>query len=125
MLYAYLMNLNCKLISGKSLNSGDCYDAFVDNSSISMIQMHTVSNLFSKYTCHVRMQLLTDKQVVVIFLLLQGDFVQVVGGTARRKKLLSPKSMDVRPMMEVVKAAAFGILQVRFLLAIKSSSSFK
>lgn len=37
--------------------------------------------------------------------------LQVVGGTARRKKLLSPKSMDVRPMMEVVKAAAFGILQ--------------
>nr|XP_009766049.1 PREDICTED: uncharacterized protein LOC104217480 isoform X2 [Nicotiana sylvestris] len=36
---------------------------------------------------------------------------KVVGGTARRKKLLSPKSMDVRPMMEVVKAAAFGILQ--------------
>lgn len=37
--------------------------------------------------------------------------LQVLGGTARRKKLLSPKSMDVRPMMEVVKGAAFGILQ--------------
>lgn len=40
--------------------------------------------------------------------------LQVLGGTARRKKLLSPKSMDVRPMMEVVKGAAFGILQVLF-----------
>ncbi|XP_058769292.1 uncharacterized protein LOC131643159 [Vicia villosa] len=37
--------------------------------------------------------------------------LQVVGGTARRTKLLSPNSMDVRPMMEVVKGAAFGILQ--------------
>ncbi|CAK9170014.1 unnamed protein product [Ilex paraguariensis] len=37
--------------------------------------------------------------------------LQVLGGKARRKKLLSPKGMDVRPMMEVVKAAAFGILQ--------------
>ncbi|XP_076950500.1 uncharacterized protein LOC143623487 [Bidens hawaiensis] len=37
--------------------------------------------------------------------------LQVLGGTARRKKLLSPKSMDVRPMMEVVKGAAFGSLQ--------------
>lgn len=27
-------------------------------------------------------------------------------------KLLSPKGMDVRPMMEVVKGAAFDILQV-------------
>ncbi|KAF8399374.1 hypothetical protein HHK36_015239 [Tetracentron sinense] len=38
--------------------------------------------------------------------------LQVLGGTARRKKLLSPKGMDVRPMMEVVKGAAFDILQV-------------
>ncbi|XP_047317308.1 putative rRNA methyltransferase YlbH [Impatiens glandulifera] len=38
--------------------------------------------------------------------------LQVLGGNARRKKLLSPKGMDVRPMMEVVKGAAFGILQV-------------
>ncbi|XP_031114950.1 uncharacterized protein LOC116019024 [Ipomoea triloba] len=38
--------------------------------------------------------------------------LQVLAGTARRKKLLSPKGMDVRPMMEVVKGAAFGILQV-------------
>ncbi|XP_052191192.1 uncharacterized protein LOC127800553 [Diospyros lotus] len=37
--------------------------------------------------------------------------LQVLGGKARRKKLLSPKGMDVRPMMEVVKAAAFSILQ--------------
>ncbi|KAE9590395.1 putative 16S rRNA (guanine(966)-N(2))-methyltransferase [Lupinus albus] len=37
--------------------------------------------------------------------------LQVLGGTARRKKLLSPKGMDVRPMMEVVKGAAFDILQ--------------
>lgn len=37
--------------------------------------------------------------------------LQVLGGTARRKKLLSPKSMDVRPMMEVVKGSAFSILQ--------------
>ncbi|KAG4395721.1 hypothetical protein GLYMA_19G017500v4 [Glycine max] len=35
----------------------------------------------------------------------------VLGGTARRVKLLSPKGMDVRPMMEVVKGAAFDILQ--------------
>lgn len=39
----------------------------------------------------------------------------MLGGTARRKKLLSPKGMDVRPMMEVVKGAAFDILQVRLL----------
>lgn len=37
--------------------------------------------------------------------------LQVLGGTAKRKKLLSPKGMDVRPMMEVVKGAAFDILQ--------------
>ncbi|KAK4417709.1 hypothetical protein Salat_2183600 [Sesamum alatum] len=35
--------------------------------------------------------------------------LQVLGGTARRKKLLSPKGMDVRPMMEVVKEQLFGI----------------
>jgi len=40
------------------------------------------------------------------------DPTQVLGGTARRVKLLSPKGMDVRPMMEVVKGAAFDILQV-------------
>lgn len=39
----------------------------------------------------------------------------MLGGTARRKKLLSPKGMDVRPMMEVVKGAAFDMLQVRLL----------
>lgn len=38
--------------------------------------------------------------------------LQVLGGKARRMKLLSPKGMDVRPMMEVVKGAAFDILQV-------------
>lgn len=37
--------------------------------------------------------------------------LQVLGGKARRMKLLSPKGMDVRPMMEVVKGAAFAILQ--------------
>ncbi|KAG4914537.1 hypothetical protein JHK87_052094 [Glycine soja] len=37
--------------------------------------------------------------------------LQVLGGTARRVKLLSPKGMYVRPMMEVVKGAAFDILQ--------------
>ncbi|KAH1128852.1 hypothetical protein J1N35_000230 [Gossypium stocksii] len=37
--------------------------------------------------------------------------LQVLGGKAKRKKLLSPKGMDVRPMMEVVKGAAFDILQ--------------
>ncbi|XP_057492589.1 uncharacterized protein LOC130778141 isoform X1 [Actinidia eriantha] len=37
--------------------------------------------------------------------------LQVLGGTARRKKLISPKGMDVRPMMEVVKGATFDILQ--------------
>ncbi|KAF3444727.1 hypothetical protein FNV43_RR14420 [Rhamnella rubrinervis] len=37
--------------------------------------------------------------------------LQVLGGKARRMKLLSPKGMDVRPMMEVVKGAAFDILQ--------------
>ncbi|KAG0460154.1 hypothetical protein HPP92_023282 [Vanilla planifolia] len=34
------------------------------------------------------------------------------GGKAHRKKLLSPKGMDVRPMMGVVRGAAFGMLQV-------------
>ncbi|KAL8172361.1 hypothetical protein V2J09_024165 [Rumex salicifolius] len=38
--------------------------------------------------------------------------LQVLAGTAKRKKLLSPSGMDVRPMMEVVKGAAFDILQV-------------
>ncbi|KAK6256073.1 hypothetical protein SCA6_017378 [Theobroma cacao] len=38
--------------------------------------------------------------------------LQVLGGKAKRMKLLSPKGMDVRPMMEVVKGAAFDILQV-------------
>ncbi|XVF14189.1 hypothetical protein REPUB_Repub09cG0035800 [Reevesia pubescens] len=38
--------------------------------------------------------------------------LQVLGGKAKRKKLLSPKGMDVRPMMEVVKGSAFDILQV-------------
>ncbi|GMI68445.1 hypothetical protein like AT3G28460 [Hibiscus trionum] len=37
--------------------------------------------------------------------------LQVLGGKAKRMKLLSPKGMDVRPMMEVVKGAAFDILQ--------------
>ncbi|CAN6572121.1 unnamed protein product [Malus baccata var. baccata] len=35
----------------------------------------------------------------------------VLGGKARRMKLLSPKGMDVRPMMEDVKGGAFDILQ--------------
>ncbi|RXH69381.1 hypothetical protein DVH24_037165 [Malus domestica] len=35
----------------------------------------------------------------------------VLGGKARRMKLLSPKGMDVRPLMEVEKGAAFDILQ--------------
>ncbi|KAG9440149.1 hypothetical protein H6P81_020314 [Aristolochia fimbriata] len=38
--------------------------------------------------------------------------LQVLGGTARRRKLRSPKGMDVRPMMEVVRGATFDILQV-------------
>ncbi|XP_057991878.1 uncharacterized protein LOC110673849 isoform X2 [Hevea brasiliensis] len=37
--------------------------------------------------------------------------LQVLGGKAKRKKLLSPAGMDVRPMMEVVKGSAFDILQ--------------
>ncbi|KAF2316206.1 hypothetical protein GH714_041547 [Hevea brasiliensis] len=37
--------------------------------------------------------------------------LQVLGGKAKRKKLLSPTGMDVRPMMEVVKGSAFDILQ--------------
>ncbi|KAL1828353.1 hypothetical protein DCAR_0207560 [Daucus carota subsp. sativus] len=37
--------------------------------------------------------------------------LQVLGGKAKRKKLISPKGMDVRPMMEVVKGAAFAMLQ--------------
>ncbi|KAJ4730496.1 Methyltransferase [Rhynchospora pubera] len=37
--------------------------------------------------------------------------LQVLGGKARRRKLLSPAGMDVRPMMQVVRGAAFGILQ--------------
>ncbi|XP_068655700.1 uncharacterized protein [Aristolochia californica] len=38
--------------------------------------------------------------------------LQVLGGTVRRRKLRSPKGMDVRPMMEVVRGATFDILQV-------------
>ncbi|KAJ8637895.1 hypothetical protein MRB53_012162 [Persea americana] len=38
--------------------------------------------------------------------------LQVLGGKVRRRKLLSPEGMDVRPMMEVVKGAIFDILQV-------------
>ncbi|XP_023549921.1 uncharacterized protein LOC111808272 isoform X1 [Cucurbita pepo subsp. pepo] len=37
--------------------------------------------------------------------------LKVLGGSARRMKLLSPIGLDVRPMMEVVKGAAFDILQ--------------
>ncbi|RWR77657.1 putative rRNA methyltransferase YlbH [Cinnamomum micranthum f. kanehirae] len=37
---------------------------------------------------------------------------KVLGGKVRRRKLLSPEGMDVRPMMEVVKGAIFDILQV-------------
>ncbi|GAB2230217.1 hypothetical protein Droror1_Dr00014475 [Drosera rotundifolia] len=37
--------------------------------------------------------------------------LKVIGGKAKRKKLLSPADMDVRPMMEVVKGATFDILQ--------------
>ncbi|KAI8002531.1 hypothetical protein LOK49_LG08G02755 [Camellia lanceoleosa] len=37
--------------------------------------------------------------------------LQVLGETTKRKKLLSPKGMDVRLMMEVVKGAVFNILQ--------------
>lgn len=46
----------------------------------------------------------------------------MLGGKARRKKLLSPKGMDVRPMMEVVKGAAFDILQVLVLILILKSA---
>ncbi|KAJ3673398.1 hypothetical protein LUZ60_006772 [Juncus effusus] len=37
--------------------------------------------------------------------------LQVLGGKAKRRKLLSPAGMDVRPMMQVVRAASFAILQ--------------
>uniref|UniRef100_A0A0E0KIR1 Uncharacterized protein n=1 Tax=Oryza punctata TaxID=4537 RepID=A0A0E0KIR1_ORYPU len=37
--------------------------------------------------------------------------LQVLGGKVRRRKLLSPKDRNVRPMMEVVRGAAFDILQ--------------
>ncbi|XP_062214674.1 uncharacterized protein LOC133915504 [Phragmites australis] len=37
--------------------------------------------------------------------------LQVLSGKVRRRKLLSPKGRDVRPMMEVVRGAAFDILQ--------------
>jgi len=36
--------------------------------------------------------------------------LQVLGGKVRRRKLLSPKDRNVRPMMEVVRGAAFDIL---------------
>ncbi|CAN6281488.1 unnamed protein product [Urochloa humidicola] len=36
---------------------------------------------------------------------------KVLGGKVRRRKLLSPKDRNVRPMMEVVRGAAFDILQ--------------
>ncbi|OEL22062.1 hypothetical protein BAE44_0016920 [Dichanthelium oligosanthes] len=38
-------------------------------------------------------------------------FFQVLGGKVRRRKLLSPKDRNVRPMMEVVRGAAFDIVQ--------------
>nr|CDI66565.1 Conserved hypothetical protein 16 [Saccharum hybrid cultivar R570] len=37
--------------------------------------------------------------------------LQVLGGKVRRRKLLSPRDRNVRPMMEVVRGAAFDILQ--------------
>ncbi|CAM0876080.1 unnamed protein product [Alopecurus aequalis] len=37
--------------------------------------------------------------------------LQVLAGKVRRRKLLSPKDRNVRPMMEVVRGAAFDILQ--------------
>jgi len=45
-------------------------------------------------------------------LLKYAYFFQVLGGKVRRRKLLSPKDRNVRPMMEVVRGAAFDILQV-------------
>ncbi|XP_024026119.1 uncharacterized protein LOC21397802 isoform X4 [Morus notabilis] len=61
------------------------------NSSLSKIGNFTFSNYF-------------DLEVL--------QLSQALSGKARRKKLLSPKGIDVRPIMEVVKGAAFGILQV-------------
>ena len=43
-------------------------------------------------------------------LLKYAYFFQVLGGKVRRRKLLSPKDRNVRPMMEVVRGAAFDIL---------------
>ncbi|XP_024026117.1 uncharacterized protein LOC21397802 isoform X2 [Morus notabilis] len=60
------------------------------NSSLSKIGNFTFSNYF-------------DLEVL--------QLSQALSGKARRKKLLSPKGIDVRPIMEVVKGAAFGILQ--------------
>uniref|UniRef100_A0A453HC00 Uncharacterized protein n=1 Tax=Aegilops tauschii subsp. strangulata TaxID=200361 RepID=A0A453HC00_AEGTS len=37
--------------------------------------------------------------------------LQVLAGKVRRRKLLSPKDRNVRPMMEVVRGAAFDIIQ--------------
>ncbi|XP_010514550.1 PREDICTED: uncharacterized protein LOC104790487 [Camelina sativa] len=51
------------------------------------------------------------EEVVVVQPRTTHRLLQVLAGTAKRKKLLSLKGMDVRPMMEVVKGAAFGILQ--------------
>ncbi|KAK2658509.1 hypothetical protein Ddye_005042 [Dipteronia dyeriana] len=48
-----------------------------------------------------------EKESREIHRLLQG-----LGGKTKRKKLLCPKGMNVHPMMEVVKGAAFDILQV-------------
>ncbi|XVF58177.1 hypothetical protein PTKIN_Ptkin07bG0042400 [Pterospermum kingtungense] len=42
--------------------------------------------------------------------------LQVLGGKAKRKRLLSPKGVDVRSMMEVVIGADFNILQVVYLI---------
>ncbi|KAL1223254.1 hypothetical protein V5N11_030048 [Cardamine amara subsp. amara] len=52
-----------------------------------------------------------EEEVVVVQPRTTHRLLQVLAGTAKRKKLLSLKGMDVRPMMEVVKGAAFGILQ--------------
>ncbi|CAF2007362.1 unnamed protein product [Brassica oleracea var. botrytis] len=52
-----------------------------------------------------------EEEVVAVQPRTTHRLLQVLAGTAKRKKLLSLKGMDVRPMMEVVKGAAFGILQ--------------
>ncbi|KAI8010456.1 Sugar transporter ERD6-like 12 [Camellia lanceoleosa] len=52
-------------------------------------------------------------EVIGLFFIPESPRWLVLGGTAKRKKLLSPKDMDASPMIEVVKGCAY--CQVHFV----------